>query len=334
MSSDHPSLSRAELEQFDPRARAGASRQRFCCPICGDAKPLDAGHRSLSLERSSGLWKCHRCGNGGKLQEYRDERPSREKARYRPPRIFAAPRAAPPLTTEWRQHLNGLQGLANTPGAHYLASRGVPPTLAHAAGARYCADWFGRPAVVFPIRNRAGELVAAHGRYCDGRTDPKSRTAGHASAGTFTVPGAWEADTLILVEAPICALSLAACGYPAVATLGCSLPDSVAWACALRRVLVATDADDAGDNAAKEWIRILAARGATVRRMRPRGAKDWNELMIGASDRLRQGLAVLLPREQAAPSAEDPFAAISPPAPATTAPRANVARSYVDATVA
>ena len=55
--------------------------------------------------------------------------------------------------------------------------------LAHRAGARYSASWYGRPAVVFPVRDQAGNLVAAQGRLIDGRT-PKVLSAGPIGAGT------------------------------------------------------------------------------------------------------------------------------------------------------
>jgi hypothetical protein len=121
--------------------------------------------------------------------------------------------------------------------------------------------------------------VAAQGRYLDGREDPRTRSVGPKTRGVFAAVGAWEAAPLILCEAPIDALSLAACGHPALALLGRELPDWLAWACALRPVQVALDADDAGDLAAQSQMRTLVSRGATVARLRPAGGKDWNEVL-------------------------------------------------------
>ena len=55
---------------------------------------------------------------------------------------------------------------------------------------RYAASWCGRPAVVFPLRDRAGAVVAADGRYVDDGDRPKARTGGEKRLGVFATPGA------------------------------------------------------------------------------------------------------------------------------------------------
>lgn len=45
-------------------------------------------------------------------------------------------------------------------------------------------------------------------------------------------------------------------------------------------MLLATDADEAGDGAAVKLGRELASFGARCQRLRPEGAKDWNELLL------------------------------------------------------
>jgi len=64
-------LTLADLERYDPRALERGGRRRFCCPLpdCS-AKPVDAAHRTLSVDPATGLWKCHRCGGGGQLREW------------------------------------------------------------------------------------------------------------------------------------------------------------------------------------------------------------------------------------------------------------------------
>lgn len=291
MSATRSVLSLDELLGFDPHAPQGPRERRFCCPLCGLDKPRDAAHRSVSVAQLTGLWYCHRCGEGGQLREHWQERPRdrRRRARAQLRRALVAPEGSssslppsPParVPPDGRRHLHGLQLLAGTPAAAYLAHRLLPADLAHAAGARYSPAFFDRPAVLFPIRARNGELLAAQGRYLDGREDPKARTVGPKARGVFATPGAWNADPWILCEAPMDALTLAAAGYPALATLGCDLPDWLAWACAMRDVRLALDADAAGETAARAWRDTLMARGATVRRLRPVGAKDWNELLI------------------------------------------------------
>ncbi|MDQ3814905.1 MAG: toprim domain-containing protein [Armatimonadota bacterium] len=196
----------------------------------------------------------------------------------------------------WRRHLHEIVPLTGTPGEAYLTSRSISCDIAHQAGARYTSNWFGRPAVVFPIRDLCGQLVAAQGRYLedsdkDGvaihlcrilpqRIQLKTRTAGPKKLGVFATPGAVEADVLVIVEAPIDALSLHLCGIPAIALCGKDgWPDWLRVVFGLCPVLIAFDADQAGEAAARKLSQEFASLSARVGRLRPEGAKDWNELL-------------------------------------------------------
>jgi len=283
-----PILTLVDLEAFDPSAPAGKEERRFCCPLPGCAdKPRDASHRSLSLQRLGGFWHCHRCGQAGTLREYWPPPAPNNRAAAR--RAFGlsspvtTPRAAvvKEAAYDWRTALGTTVPLAGTAGAAYLEGRCISVTLATAAGVLYAPDWYGRPAVVFPIRDRAGELVAAQGRYIDGGEQPKARTLGDLKRGVFATPGALEAATLTVVEAPIDALSLAVAGIPAFALCGTNAPDWLAVAAAFRRVHLGFDADGAGDAAAAALWPRLESLGARVERFRPWNLKDWNELLVG-----------------------------------------------------
>ena len=92
---------------------------------------------------------------------------------------------------------------------------------------------------------------------------------------------------VILTEAPIDALSLAACGFPALALCGTSGPDWLHIVCGLRRVLLAFDADEAGEHAAIAIGDRLQPFGAKCQRLIPPQGKDWNESLI------KQGNAAL-----------------------------------------
>ena len=285
-------LTLADLEAFDPGAPERDGERRFCCPLpaCGD-KPRDRDHRSLSVNTATGLWRCWRCQVAGKLQEFWTDRPSPRSRRERqaaaarrafsvtPQRPAAAP-VAPPATEpeSWRVDWDAAPLVADTPGAAYLAGRGIPLDIATAAGVRWLARFCGRPAVGFPVVNRAGELVAINGRYTDGRTDPKTRTAGPKSLGVFATADALEAAPLVIVEAPIDALALAACGVPAMALVGTSAPAWLSRHAALREVLIGLDGDEAGDVAAGKLARQLSTLGARCERLRP-SAKDWADAL-------------------------------------------------------
>lgn len=333
------SLSLRQLEEFDPHAKGSGSERRFLCPLCGEGKPKDAAHRSLGANTQSGFWLCHRCGEKGKLAEWRSEeaaKPESPKVRARrglrqsfslnapehsapslhPPSAhistsdsppdrsehpspvsFASPRpvtAGEPVTQNpvapspvWRQALRDLLPLPGSPAARYLLTRGISEEVAAAAGARFSPSWFGRPAVVFPIRDAQGALVAAQGRYLqDGSgSGPKARTAGDKKAGLFITAGLWDAvgrgAPIVVCEAPIDALSLALCGYPALALCGKDgWPSWLVLKCSFHKVALAFDADEAGDAGAEKLHNALFSLGARPFRMRPEGAKDWNQLLI------------------------------------------------------
>ncbi len=291
----------SDLENFDQRAPSGGNERRFCCPLCGHDKPRDAAHRSLCASLETGLYHCHRCDGRGKLRDFWQERPeksSRGRRDAKPNAFFgAATPSAPPVERagevergEWRSNLAGLQSLKDTPGASYLSGRGLSLDLCHSARVRFAPVWFGRPAAVFPSRDAEGALIGAQGRYIDGRDTPKSRTAG--TGGAFWTPGAFDAQTLAITEAPIDALSLAMAGVPSVALFGCNFPAWLPNALRFRRILIAADADDAGDKAGERWAAKLSGFFCTCYRLRPDAsvcpdldsAKDWNEALklIGA----------------------------------------------------
>jgi hypothetical protein len=185
-------------------------------------------------------------------------------------------------TATFRHEATGLVPIEDprsAPGADYLRRRGIALELAQSAPVRYAARWFGRPAVVFPIRDKAGRTIAGQGRYVDGAT-PKTRTAGPRADGIFATPGALEADVLAIVEAPLCALSFAGCGLPAIAILGTSWPTwlPIVLAYRPRYVAVATDSDGPGDAAAEKLTSALRRLGVKVERLRLETAKDPNEL--------------------------------------------------------
>jgi hypothetical protein len=211
--------------------------------------------------------------------------------------------ADPAHEHRWRAEAKRSRPIAGTPGERYLAGRGIPIDLARAAHVRFTASWYGRPSVLFPIYAPGCRLVACQGRYIDGRDSPKTRTGGRVSQGVFATPGAWEAPQVVISEAPIDALSLAAAGRPAIALCGKDLRASIVDACALRRARVALDADPAGEQAAALWVAELSRFGADARVWRPEGGKDWNEFL------LRDGAAALA---QFIQDIEDPFA--DPPA--------------------
>jgi hypothetical protein len=305
-SSHRPVLTLAELNAYDSH-----DGNRRLCPLCGDSKPRDSAHRSLSFDAQSGLWKCFRCGHSGKLREFWQEKaefqPIQQRSRQRlrqafdlgetikPAQSDQKPLKSPlnaPEHTDWRQNWDAVTPLSGTIGESYLQKRGVPLAVAHVAEVRFASSWFGQAAVVFPVKNRTGEIVAAQGRAVRGAA---KLTCGPKRDGVFWAPALKShascaesvfspldsvLPAIILTEAPIDALSLAACGFPALALCGTSGPDWLRIACGLRFTLLAFDADQAGDNAALSLAERLQTFGARCRRLTPPCGKDWNEALI------------------------------------------------------
>lgn len=281
-----------ELEAFDRRAPVGKNERRFCCPTCGVDKPVDAQHRSLAVNMQTGLYTCHRCHDSGKLEEWFEDRPRltrAQRSKAAAAAAFTGRRSAPAIATDstpapveggfdWRAAWSAaVEVTSEGDGADYLRSRCVPVELAQACGVRYSAHWYGRPGLLFPVSDQAGELVAVSGRLIDGR-NPKAQTAGRKSAGLFATPGAMSGAVCAIVEGQFDALALAACGLPAVALLGTTAPTWLVRVVSSKFVLLASDADKAGDDCADR----LAGQISTPRvvRLRPRGAKDWADKLV------------------------------------------------------
>ena len=212
--------------------------------------------------------------------------------------------------------------LCGTPGAAYLAGRSLAADNCHNSGVRFTANFYGRAAVVFPLYDGAGVLVAVQGRYIDGRDNPRMRTAGPKRRGAFATRGALVPGLpLVLTEAPIDALTLAAAGLPAVALCGCDgVPEWLKERAAWRVVIAAFDADVAGDRAAQTLAAALSLHGSLFLRFRPaNGAKDWNaELQAHGPELLRARVSELLARVDAATSTVPGFYV---DVPGTNAPR-------------
>ena len=293
-----PAFSLADLETLDPQSSTRSGRERrFLCPICGDGKRRDDAHRSLCANTANGAWNCKRCSATGKLTDFwtnttRPKSNPREMARLkrRQLSVLPEPKSAPeptPDTKDWREQLRGAQAIDGTPAETYLRSRGIDLETAKASGALYAPKFYGRAAVVFPICDRDGNQTGASGRYFHANANPKTRIAGTKRNGLFATSGALAADTIIITEAPIDALSLASVGFAAVALCGTSAPDWMHLACGLKRVPLAFDADEAGDNAAAVLTARLVPYGARCERLRPEGGKDWNEALQRDPNALR-----------------------------------------------
>jgi len=325
--SESHALSLAELEGA-ARVYGNGRERRTCCPFCAERAHSGDTRQLLAFNTDTGAWHCHSCGAHGLLAEYKTKReaeadPLRPQRRPRPRASFARPNSAPPApaptraeTPEDSERRAVLRRMwlaavpvdapAGAPGAAYLERRAIPLPVAAAAGLRYAADWYGRPAVACPVQDEAGRLVAADGRYTDGGTKPKGRTSGPKSRGVFVAsPGALDVDGVTVCEGPLTALSVAACGFACVALCGQTAPPWLARRLALRDVVIALDEGETKtEAAAADLVRALVTVGARPYRLRlPAGVDVNDRLRAVGVDALRAELAeaicsALAPRER------------------------------------
>jgi hypothetical protein len=170
-------------------------------------------------------------------------------------------------------------------GRSFLQGHGIPAEAATAARVRFAhlwgdADDYQGAAVVFPLQDGNGKLVAAGGHYLTPPRDvARTYSAGTKALGVFeALPGALDAETLVMTDGPLSALAVAACGYPALALCGVTLPEWLPRRLAGRDVLVSLDWHElAAEAKAALLFRTLAVAGAKTHRLVPPSGRDWSD---------------------------------------------------------
>jgi hypothetical protein len=241
------SLRWVDLKEYD---REGGPR-RWCCPFCD--KSITEEHRSLSV--SGDLWQCFRCKRAGRFDDVgTDEKPVPAKSFYNPIPLWG-----------WAEGPEGAQAYLENrlPGVNFRI-------YGDGQNVKFHPDFAGVPSVLFALRDMWGKMTGIQSRSTEGSVRRQLGTGVFSSS-----PAALLADPTIICEGPFDALSLEAVGYPALAALGTSLPRWIPEMCYYRRVVIATDNDAAGHDAAGRWkYQLRAVR--EVLRICPTW-KDWNE---------------------------------------------------------
>lgn len=311
MNTQHLSL--ADLETFDSRSPNHGKERRFACPLCGQNKPIDAPHRSLAVNTENGSFFCHRCQTKGRLKEFWETRlitPKKQKTRQKINAHFSINQK-----TEQKEEAQKTENLIekmakyqseflHSPAEMYLLNRCISTDVAMNAGCGYAENWEHWEKngekwllkgtdrrVVFPIYDRENNLVAIHGRAINMEHLASSKiTRGDKSNGIFLSDAqALKKGKVAVCEGAIDAMALAVGGVPAVAMTGTTPPDWFYRKMAFQHILIATDADEAGDKSAYKLRLELQARGAKTLRLRPKNAKDWGEVLekIGVAEMQR-----------------------------------------------
>lgn len=286
----------ADLYDFDPNGGKQSLNARFMCPFdCAkSSKPVKAANRDLSVNKRTGEYHCFACPAKGILDDFKTETPKQSRKEYvraKIKRAFApVPQARPnedsPDSGDWKSRLVELCQInsdAGAAGANYLEGRDISVEVARASVVR-----FGRyahkgeefAAVVFGMKDTCGKSVGFNARAIVGKLN---RHGGNIGAGVFSAKCldyvAIE-GVVIITEAPIDALSLATCGYPAFALGGTPYRDLLGVVDYRATVWLGFDADTAGNEAGEKWAAELKRFGQASRRLSPPdGFKDWNEAL-------------------------------------------------------
>lgn len=191
---------------------------------------------------------------------------------------FNDPLVMPESGESPEQCLKKAAPLLDTPGQLYVEKRGIPVNVADAAGLMFDVNFYGRPAVVFPLHNQYGHLTALHGRYLNTRRGENKMFTFGSVGGVACLLKSWKSNPLILVEGVFDALSLACCGWESIATVGrwaSWLPEVLAG----RVVWLAFDNSRPGESEVNQYTQRL--KESHVRRLPPPAlCKDWNTALV------------------------------------------------------
>jgi DNA primase len=274
---------------IDARQRGGEWSASCPLPDHDDRSPSWSIHEGGEIH---GSWYCFGCDRGGgpvelvaeviditegSAREWVDERCTVEDE-------------APPRRVEVIAHLSGTFRLPDgvvraplakwvTPARRYVQSRGITDEQIERWGIGYAVDGRLGGRVVFPIADERGILRSYTARtFIDSDLrylTPKTGEGANADAIFGAQHWRLRRNVVAVTEGAIDALACERAGVECVAALGGSRrsPDQFLALSGFKRVLVATDSDDAGERIAAELTAALS-RWGEVRRVRIPSGED------------------------------------------------------------
>lgn len=288
----------------------------FQCPNAEAHKHGDR-NKSAYIAETRTSWRCYGCGAYGSvidlyrlaygisaeeakdaLAEYAGLTPAagaitlpaplpKPGDRPRPP--LAAEEPLPPASPEVHAFLLRAQEdlLASPHGSAYLETRGIPLSIAQAAGLGYAprGTWphhrgQGQPRIIAPLTTPDGMLINLYGRSTVSCDKGLRHDFLPGPKGIFHARSLAE-DGVILVEGVFDALTCLAGGRPAAAICGLAFRDGWWLEIPSPRLILALDNDTAGQGDRKRNLEEAAARaGKKLFTLKPKalkGMKDLNE---------------------------------------------------------
>lgn len=269
---------RLELEQL-PGYRGNDHRGRACCPIHNGTNPT-----ALAIDWDTGWATCWSCGDAFsiRIEDYPGTHQGREN---RPQSLKIAPRrVGDPIRSNnpMRSPENALTALEiaitasaarlpGSPGAAYLNRRGISLEVAQSLRLGWSTSGKLAGRVIFPLCGPDGRSSSAIGRAIDDRVKPKYDTLRKADGyqktlfnGSAIAHARRSGHPLVVVEGPMDAAACVSAGIPlTVAICGKSYAHPEHFA-GLETVILALDADDAGQQGRRTLWLELTARGIEV----------------------------------------------------------------------
>lgn len=274
---------RGELEQL-PGYRGNDRRGRACCPIHDGDNPT-----ALAINWATGWASCFSCDDAFsiRVEDHPDTKGPRDHARISPSiapgrdelrqgkqsPALPAPDVAAVLETAIA---TAAERLPTSPGVAYLAGRGIPLDVAQSLRLGWSTTGRLAGRVVFPLTDPDGRATSAIGRL-PYNPDPQAKRVrkydtletkqGYRKTlfnGVAIAQARRSGHPLVIVEGPMDAAACVAAGIPlAVALCGKSYAHPAHFT-GIHTVILALDADDAGQQGRRALWLDLTARGVKV----------------------------------------------------------------------
>lgn len=264
----------------------GAAQLRTTCPKCTPTrKPANQRRRDLSVNTVDNVWHCHHCGWSGSLAGGTDTEPDWRRPVAPPRKVeYQEPRPLPSVTIPslWEKTVA------------WFAGRGIPErTLLDfgvTASAEFCPVCDGEVGnVLFPYYVDGEHINTKH------RCGKKHfRMEKGAQRVLYNLDAVKDADTIVIVEGEMDALSVHTAGIPYVVSVpdGAPAPNATNYASKFtfleaaeailtgsKRIVIATDADEPGQKLMDELARRLGPERCS-RVLWDEGIKDANEALV------------------------------------------------------
>lgn len=273
---------RRELETL-AGYRGNDRKGRACCPIHNGDNPT-----ALAIDWETGWASCWSCGDAWSIRvaDHPDTKPVPTPYQSAPRNASTALRRDDPGIHDARpgEHdraalranlataiATAVERLPGSPGETYLAGRGIPLDVAQALRIGWATTGTLAGRVVFPLCGPDGLATSAMGRAANDSTTPKYKALAGRDGYVKTLfnSGAIaqarrSGHPVVVVEGPLDAAAGVAAGLPLTVALcgkSCNHPEYFAG---VATVILALDADDAGQEGRRRLWLDLTARGIDV----------------------------------------------------------------------